>query len=671
MAEESPREKSENLIDLITRYGHKLFAPDPLNFPTPAFPLDLLDKERTVDSSAVYDALVNYARSAKRGKTGFDPNASSIGPVKIDKGDPTLLGALGIVRDVSKNPRMSELASDISGGFSEDLPIGYFPSNEGWTVSGSTRYNANDEPTSVSFYGGPKGDVKNEGANERTVLHEALHALKGMDQQPSPMTKDLYDKIYNIQKNISLDTRHSDKDRQIWFTAPIQNQEESFVRSLTEPTFQNLLNRANDVSIPAAQKYPLESASKEYLSSILRDLQIQKYADKSIKKLEKQKFAEGGEANADQLPPEQDESLIDMATRYGQGVMRNHPVITRGLASIVTEPLDLVQWLATHGIDPEVAAKMTPEELKAHNDMASSIPNAGELANKYLTQAGVRESETLPEKIGELGVGLVGPALLAKAPGLLAKTPKAAKEAFSWGKRILGMMDLPKATALTKASGGPVHMGKGGLLKAGAEELVELAAKYLPKAEKVAAQGDLQRETNLARHMEGSKAPPVLYHGTSKDADFKKFNVPKNGTWFTTNPKDASDYAMTNDSQGFKLDNGFKYTPTNTSSRVIPVHLNAKNPKFYDPKEHNDLLTSMGGENYKRGQRILYDKLRQAGHDSVRIGDDTWVALGSPNQIKSAIGNRGTFDPTEPNMTKSHGGPIRKASGGLSRRHAC
>jgi hypothetical protein len=57
---------------------------------------------------------------------------------------------------------------------------------------------------------------------------------------------------------------------------------------LTEPTFQNLLNRANDVSIPAAQKYPLESASKEYLSSILRDLQIQKYADESIKKLEKE-----------------------------------------------------------------------------------------------------------------------------------------------------------------------------------------------------------------------------------------------------------------------------------------------------------------------------------------------------------------------------------------------
>ena len=177
---------------------------------------------------------------------------------------------------------------------------------------------------------------------------------------------------------------------------------------------------------------------------------------------------------------------------------------------------------------------------------------------------------------------------------------------------------------------------------------------------KIIPHGDPQREANLARHMEGSKAPPVLYTGTSKDADFKKFNVPKNGTWFTTNPKNASDYAMTNDSQGFKLDDGFKYTPTNTSSRVIPVHLSAKNPKVYDPKEHNDLVTSMGGENYKRGQRILYDKLRQAGHDSVRIGDDTWVALGRPNQIKSAIGNRGTFDPNESDITKAGGGDVEK-----------
>ena len=72
---------------------------------------------------------------------------------------------------------------------------------------------------------------------------------------------------------------------------------------------------------------------------------------------------------ADQLPPEKDESLIDMATRYGQGV----------------------------------------------------------------------------------------------GPGLLAKAPTVAKEAFSWGKRILGKVDLPKATAPKKAPTRPVRKASGGL----------------------------------------------------------------------------------------------------------------------------------------------------------------------------------------------------------------
>ena len=50
-----------------------------------------------------------------------------------------------------------------------------------------------------------------------------------------------------------------------------------------------------------------------------------------------------------------------------------------------------------------------------------------------------------------------------------------------------------ESSDLLKSHGGPVHMGKGGLLKAGAEELVELAAKYLPKAEKVIPHGDPQQ----------------------------------------------------------------------------------------------------------------------------------------------------------------------------------
>ena len=55
------------------------------------------------------------------------------------------------------------------------------------------------------------------------------------------------------------------------------------------------------------------------------------------------------------------------------------------------------------------------------------------------------------------------------------------------------------------------------------------------------------------------------------------------------------------------------------------------------------------------------------GHDGVikdfGNGRKHYVAW-FPEQIKSAIGNRGTYDPNDPDITKAHGGPIHLAIGG-------
>ena len=622
-------------------------------------------------------------------------------------------------------------------------------------------------------------------------------------------------------------------------------------------------------------------------------------------------FANGGGADANGLPPEQDESLIDMATRYGQGVMRKHPIITRGLTSMATDPLDLMQWLATHGVDPEIAATMTREEMQDYQKAASSIPNSSELANKYLAQAGVRESETLPEQIGELGVSMLGPAMLAKAPTLLAKAPKA----FSWGKKILGKVDdaamremprmaggaqrgtidmgpkagksglplaakyLPKqeissaetslkqvpalfkkietvpgqrnfdigggkydlgtnylsgrgveshvydpfnrspehnavvlnqfkqspadsttvanvlnvikepeirkdtiqmsydflkpggkahfsiyegsgksarsgigrvtrkgwqnnapATKyeqelksvfgdnlvrkgntfigekpvadvvkapqrpIRKSHGGAVHMGKGGLLKAGAEELVELAAKYLPK--KFIPHGDPKRNDNLAKFLEGNKAPPVLYHGTPNwegtayNPNQPTINNVSNikGFYADTDPETASNYALdvnkiadivAKRKRGENLDpSEMGYGP---SSQVLPVHMAIKKPFVpgnslitkpmldtyaAELKATNSHLSDSSFRNWAAGKvkdlakekkvsvnalngdGMAYQRvLKAGGYDGLKDGT-AYVAF-EPTQIKSAIGNRGTFDPTKPD--------IGKASGGLSR----
>ena len=149
----------------------------------------------------------------------------------------------------------------------------------------------------------------------------------------------------------------------------------------------------------------------------------------------------------------------------------------------------------------------------------------------------------------------------------------------------------------------------------------------------------------LTKNEDGS--PRVYYTGTSKDVDFAKFNVGRHGAWLTADPKEASEYAIQNDSQGYKRD-GWKMIPTNTASRVIPVHVNIKNPYTGDlPQTHYS-------DNYKKSHSDWFDKLRAAGHDG-------WMPSSNPNlavpllhatQIKSAVGNNGHYDPRRPNITE-------------------
>jgi len=150
-------------------------------------------------------------------------------------------------------------------------------------------------------------------------------------------------------------------------------------------------------------------------------------------------------------------------------------------------------------------------------------------------------------------------------------------------------------------------------------------------------------------------SPERWYHGTSKDVDFSKFKIGRHGAWFARDPKDASMYAENNDSQGHKYEGG-KFIPTNTRSRVIPVHLKLG-------KSHTGPLPEgvLGAQNYKKAQSEWFDQLRAQGYDSwTPEGQNVAVILKDPTQIKSAIGNRGTFDPSEADIGKAAGGSATK-----------
>lgn len=173
-----------------------------------------------------------------------------------------------------------------------------------------------------------------------------------------------------------------------------------------------------------------------------------------------------------------------------------------------------------------------------------------------------------------------------------------------------------------------------------------------------AAQENLRRFTERSAVRDES-GPRRVYTGTSKDNQFDAFKTGRRGAWFTENPELASKYAESNDSMDYKYDPGSRnFVSVNTASRVIPAYLNIENPHRLT-QEDFDFLNSH--ENYARLQGQLFDRLRSQGHDGVDYGGGIWVAF-DPRQIKSAIGNAGTYDPAEKSMMKSRGGILRKVS---------
>ena len=149
--------------------------------------------------------------------------------------------------------------------------------------------------------------------------------------------------------------------------------------------------------------------------------------------------------------------------------------------------------------------------------------------------------------------------------------------------------------------------------------------------------------------------PLVVYTGTSKDIDFSTFKIPKNGVWFITDPGAASQYALENDSKGYKYDPDVRtYVETNTASRVMPVFLRITNPTTLSEADN---LLMRKATNYRRVQGQIFDRLRAQGYDGVDLGGGVWVVLKEANQIKSATGNRGTFSKTSTRISEATSAP--------------
>lgn len=184
-------------------------------------------------------------------------------------------------------------------------------------------------------------------------------------------------------------------------------------------------------------------------------------------------------------------------------------------------------------------------------------------------------------------------------------------------------------------------------------------------------------------------APRVVYHGTARGgfAEFdtygSKYGLFGQGGYFTENPAVASEYT---DKGIVKMRRSGQEAQT-----VYPVYLSIKNPidmdapadpeawgrafnEYHDAdrfegltneeayREMEETLASEEIPSYE-GAETMQDGLRAMGYDGIthigggRIDPNSvqhrvWIAF-DPEQIKSATGNRGTFDPGDPRMSFS------------------
>jgi hypothetical protein len=222
-----------------------------------------------------------------------------------------------------------------------------------------------------------------------------------------------------------------------------------------------------------------------------------------------------------------------------------------------------------------------------------------------------------------------------------------------------------------------IPKGKIGIAKSIADmakELMQKKAAVLPKEE---------AEANLRRMLDQSKVQQRLYHGTTAteggkgDEAIRRIKSSKegalgSGSYLTPQPDRANLYTRS--------------SRPDAGGNVLPVYAQIKNPLILDGPSNRDpmieALTKLGMDEQKASRMVerayenkgyigkeVESRARAAGYDGLmqyRDGELAEVVSYNPNAIKSAIGNVGTYDTSVPELSKAHGGAVRKAEGGAA-----
>jgi hypothetical protein len=246
-----------------------------------------------------------------------------------------------------------------------------------------------------------------------------------------------------------------------------------------------------------------------------------------------------------------------------------------------------------------------------------------------------------------------------------------------------GTYDIEDAD-ITKAEGGGAFkklefMADGGKLVKGAAQIGKrlMADNSLPA---------LEREANLKKFLEPSKTPMRLYHGTTATEGGKRNEAIRrikpskegalgSGVYMTPKPNYASNYAldhMTPESYASSMGDAFE------AGNVLPVHAQIRNPLILgdtgeriDPAAEALMKLGMDKEKAQMMVERLYEdkgnigkqiqtRAQAQGYDGLMLyhtdGELGEVVSYQPSAVKSAIGNEGTYDIRQPDLSKAEGG---------------
>jgi hypothetical protein len=277
--------------------------------------------------------------------------------------------------------------------------------------------------------------------------------------------------------------------------------------------------------------------------------------------------------------------------------------------------------------------------------------------------------------------------------------------------------NLLKATQGTKAAGKALDLEEllGRLPKGTAQQQLEAelmfkrlqeeqAARYAPtnpptergNAALREAQSQL-RERGKQKFLEPSAEKRRMYHGTRhykpgittfdpenrpSGEGISEFQTGRRGMTFV-----SPDERFANMYAGDARDADFM------SGAVYPVHVQARNPFDFENADHLDIMTEelaklsgdspdtpafihAGPEKIRAALRRgtwdiiesppVIEAAKRLGFDSMYMNEQGIKNLGvfDPKRIKSAIGNQGTYDITNPDITKAEGGVVHMAGGG-------